>query len=353
MPEKSPLGFTTSLVAAVLAMPFLAAPAAAAPAATGRVLIVISSHGADGGKTRPGFEMDELAQAYAIFADNGLDIQIASPAGGKAEADKFDPQKPYNKRFAADASAMAKLAAARPLSQSRSESFDAVFIIGGKGAMFDLPVNADLKALLASTHDADGVIGAVCHGPAAFINVPLANGRTLASGRRMTGFSNAEEMLFGKQWAAQFPVLLEDGLRGAGASFSAAPMMLSHVVTDGRLVTGQNPYSTPQAAEAVVRALGRTPKARTAWADERSIALIQAVIDDRAVAARTQLAADVAGHDVPLIAMWGFYHAKAAGDDRAALTRAIAVMETAAPHFPEPQLAAAIVESRKRLAAMR
>lgn len=328
-------------------------PAIAAPAAPGRVLIIVSGNGADAGKTRPGFEMDELTQAYAVFSDNGLAIEIASPAGGTVEADKFDPAKPYNQRFLADAPAVAKLAATRPLAQVRNEKFDAVFIIGGKGAMFDLPVNADLKALLATTHAADGVIGAVCHGPAAFINVPLADGRSLASGRRMTGFSNAEEKMFGKRWAAQFPVLLEDGLRGAGASFSAAPMMLSHAVTDGRLVTGQNPYSTTQAAEAVVRAMGRTPRARTLWPDERSITLIEAVIDGRAAEARSALAADPGGYDVPLIAMWGFYRAKAAGDDRQAVAKALDVMEIAAPHFSQPQLAEAITEARARLATQR
>lgn len=329
------------------------APVVAAPASPGRVLIVVSGNGADAGKTRPGFEMDELAQAYAVFAENGLAIDIASPAGGKVEADKFDPAKPYNKRFLDDATAVNKLAATRSMADVAREKFDGVFIIGGKGAMFDLPVNADLKSLLASTYASVGVIGAVCHGPAALINVPLVDGSKLASGRRMTGFSNAEETLFGKRWAAQFPVLLEDGLRGAGATFSAAPMMLSHVVTDGRLVTGQNPYSTPQAVEAMIRAMGRTPKARTAWADERSIALIQAVVEERGAEARAKLSADPASYDVPLIAMWGFYRAKSVGDDRIGLTRAIEVMEIAVPHYPEPQLAAAITESKARLAAIR
>jgi len=330
-----------------------ATPVIAAPEPKGRVLIVVSGNGADAGKTRPGFEMDELSQAYAVFADNGLAIDIASPIGGKVEADRYDPAKPYNKRFLADAPAAAKLGLTRSMADVRNEKYDAIFIIGGKGAMFDLPVNADLKALLASTYTANGVIGAVCHGPAAFINVPLADGKKLATGRRMTGFSNAEETLFGKRWAAQFPVLLEDGLRGAGASFSAAPMMLSHVVTDGRLVTGQNPYSTTQAAEAVVRATGRTPKARALWPDERSIALIEAVIDGRADEARLGLAAAPGTYDVPLIAMWGFYRAKTAGDDRPGLAKAIEVMEIAAPHYPEPQLATAISENRARLAALR
>lgn len=279
--------------------------ALAASPVLGRVLIVVSGNGADAGKTRPGFEMDELSQAYAVFADNGLAIDIASPAGGKVEADRYDPAKPCNKRFLADAPAVAKLGLTRSMADVHNKKYDAVFIIGGKGAMFDLPVNADLNVLLASTYTAEGVIGAVCHGPAAFINVPLADGKRLASGRRMTGFSNAEETLFGKPWAAQFPVLLEDGLRGAGASFSAAPIMLSHVVTDGRLVAGQNPYSTTQAAEAVVRATGRTPKARARWPDERSIDLIEPVIVGRADEARSSLAAAPEAYDVPLIAMWG------------------------------------------------
>lgn len=318
-----------------------------------RVLIVISGHGADAGKTRPGFEMDELAQAWAVFADNGLAVDIASPAGGMVTADEHDPGKPYNKRFLADAAAVAKLGQTRPLASAAGESYAAVFIVGGKGAMFDLPVNADLKTLLAKTHEAGGVVGAVCHGPAALVNVPLAGGKSLIRGRRITGFSNEEEILFGKRWAPQFPVLLEDGLRGAGGQFSAAPMMLSHVVTDGRLVTGQNPYSTPAAAEAVVRAMGRTPVARQPWADERSIALVGRILAGEGAEARRLLAAKPGDYDVALIAMWGFYRARVAGNDRAALAGAVEVMEIAQPHFAEPRLAAAITEHRTRLAAMR
>lgn len=330
----------------------LAGPAHAAVAEPPkRVLVVVSGHGADGGKTRPGFEMDELAQAYVVFADNGLAIEIASPAGGAVTADTFDPKKPYNKRFLSDKAAVAKLDATRAMADVQNESFGAVFIVGGKGAMFDLPVNAELKTLLAATYARGGVIGAVCHGPAALVNVPLADGSLLTRGRRMTGFSNEEERLFGKKWAVRFPVLLEDGLRGAGAQFSAAPMMLSHVVSDGRLVTGQNPYSTPAAAEAVVRAMGLTPKPRLPWQDERSIALIDAVIAGKGAEAQTRLGADKASYDVPLIAMWGFYRAKAAANDRSALATAVQVMEIAAPHFPEPQLHEAIAQHRARLAA--
>ncbi|WP_439569344.1 type 1 glutamine amidotransferase domain-containing protein [Sphingopyxis sp.] len=314
-----------------------------------RVLLVVSGHGVDGGKTRPGFEMDELSQAYAVFADNGLTVDIASPKGGVVVADRFDPKKSFNSRFAADPVASGKLGATLTLASVRDQKYAAVFVVGGKGAMFDLPVDTDLKALLAQTYDAGGVISAVCHGPAALMNVPMKDGRSLIAGRAVTGFSNEEELLFGKGWIAAFPVLLEDGLRGAGARFSEAPMMLNHVVTDGRIVTGQNPYSTFATAEAVVRALGRKVAPRETLAEERSIALIGRVLAGDAVQARAELAANPAQYDVPLVAMWGFYRAKTPGADRAMLEKAVAVMEIAQPHFAEPQLVTAIAEARGKL----
>lgn len=315
-----------------------------------RVLLVVSSHGADGGKTRPGFEMDELSQAYAVFADNGLTVDIASPAGGVVVADEFDPKKPYNSRFIADPAASAKLASTLALAKAASESYAAVFVVGGKGAMFDLPVNTDLKTLIAQTYEAGGVIGAVCHGPAVLMNVPMKDGTSLIAGRGVTGMSNEEELLFGKRWIPAFPVLLEDGLRGAGARFSEAPMMLNHVVADGRIVTGQNPFSTYSTAEAVLRAMGRKPAPREPFADERSIALIGRMLAGEVAEARQSLKANPAQYDVPLIAAWGLYRSKTPGADRTMIEGAITAMEVALPHYDEPRLVAAIAEARGKLA---
>ena len=327
-------------------------PANATTSANDRVLLVISSNGLDDGKTRPGFEMDELSQAYAVFADNGLQVDIASPSGGTVVADKFNPDKPYNSRFLADPKAVAKLTSTRAITSVGNEKYAAIFIIGGKGAMFDLPVNANLKTMLAATYQAGGVIGAVCHGPAVLMNVPLEGGASLLEGRSVTGFSNEEEALFGKGWAPSFPVLLESGLRGSGAKFSEAPMMLSHVVTDGRLVTGQNPSSTAAAAEAVVKAMGRTLALRQPWADERSIKLLSQMLNDDKAKARASFNADPSLYDVPLIAMWGFFRAQSAGSDRNALTHAVEVMELTTPHFKRPELTSAIAEARSKLATM-
>lgn len=325
--------------------------ATAQPQTPPKVLIVVSGHGADNGKTRPGFEMDELTQAWAVFADNGLAVEIASPAGGAVVADGFDAAKPYNKRFLADAGASAALAATKALASIKTGKYDAVFVVGGKGAMFDLSTSADLKEVILATDAAGGVVGSVCHGPAAFMNLLKKDGSSFIAGRAITGFSNEEEVLFGKRWAAHYPVRLEDGLKGAGARYSAAPMMLSHVVTDGRLVTGQNPFSTPATAEAIVQAMGRTPVSRMAWEDERGIALIGLLLAGKTAEAQARLNRDPAGHDVKLVAMWGYYRTMSAPTDPAVLRQGLAAMELAAPHFKEPKLAAAIVETRQKLAA--
>lgn len=317
-----------------------------------RVLIVVSSNGLDGGKIRPGFEMDELSQAYLIFHDNGLSVDIASPAGGAVVADQFDPAKPYNSRFMADREARAKLDATQSLASIREKDYQAVFIVGGKGAMFDLPIDTDLKAVLSATYEAGGVVNAVCHGPAALMNVPLTNGPNLVDGRAVTGFSNEEEALFGKGWAPAFPILLEDGLRGAGARFSEAPMMLSHVVSDARLVTGQNPFSTSGAAEAVVKAMGRELAPRSAFADERGLQLVAMIVNGEGAQARELLAADPVSYDVQLLAGWGYYRARTPGADRKMLTEAADVMESAMPYYNAPEMTAAIADARSRIAAL-
>ena len=318
-----------------------------------RVLLVVSGYGADEGKTRPGFEMDELTQAYIVFRDNGFTVDIASPEGGPVVADRFNPDKPYNQRFLAEPEAASKLGSTLALKDLGNAQYAAVFIIGGKGAMFDLPISVPLKKLLAETYQAGGVIGAVCHGPAALMNVPMSGGELLLEGRSVTGFSNEEEALFGKGWSPHFPVLLENGLRGSGAVYSEAPIMLNHVVADGRLVTGQNPYSTAAAAEAMIMAMGRPLTPRRPWADERSIALLQQMLDGDKAAARAAFNADPKSYDVPLIAIWGFMRAGSVGADREALTAAVEIMELALPHFDEPELVAAIAEARGKLGAMK
>lgn len=313
----------------------------------GRVLVVVSSEGRDQGKTRPGFEMDEFAQAWAIFRDNGLVVDVASPAGGRAEADRYDAKESFNARLEADSEAMAKLAATLRTDRVQAEDYDAVYVVGGKGAMFDLPADAALRRLLAGIYQRGGVVAAVCHGPAALVDVRLGDGRLLVEGRRLTGFSNEEESVFGKKWAAQYRFQLEDALRARGARWEEAPLMMPRTVVDGRLITGQNPYSTPDVAEAIVRALGRAPVARAPWRDEATMALVQRHLDGDAGVA-VELAADAARFHPQLIGLLGYYQLQVATGEPA-IRDALRIMELAKPYMTEPQLEVGIAEAYWRL----
>lgn len=316
--------------------------------AAGKVLIVVSSEGRDQGKTRPGYEMDEFAQAYLIFRDNGLTVDVASPRGGAAEADKYDPKLAFNARLLEERHGLNQLNETLATSAARAEDYAAVYVVGGKGAMFDLPGDPALQKLLASVYERGGVIAAVCHGPAALVDVRLGDGSYLVAGRAVTGFSNEEEAIFGKRWAKQFRFQLEDALRERGARWREVPLMMPGLAVDGRLITGQNPYSTPAVAEAIVSALGQRPVARTPWRDERSLALVERLLAGERDAAHQALAANLQAYHVQLIGLLGYYQLQAHPEP--ARTRdALAIMQLAAPHMKEPQLRLGIAEAHWRL----
>lgn len=335
-----------STLLAVLPLPALAAPSP--PEGSPRVLLVVSSEGRDQGKTRPGFEMDEFAQAWLILKQNGFDIDVSSPKGGAVEADKYNPDEAFNAAVIADSQAMAKLAATLPTSRLRAADYQGVLVVGGKGAMFDLATDTALHATITQIWQQGGLVAAVCHGPAALAGVRLVDGRPMVDGRAMTGFTEEEEALFGKRWAKEFAFQLEPRMRELGARWQEAPLMMPKVVVDGRLLTGQNPYSTAALADAFVRASGRTPLAREAWRDERSMALVERHLRQRDQQAAQALAQRPDDHHVELIGMLGFYHLKAA-QHASATADALAIMELASPHMDEPRLQVAMAEAHWRL----
>ena len=120
--------------------------------AADKVLLVVSSEGRDQGKTRPGFEMDEFAQAYLIFRDNGWQIDVASPAGGAVQADKYDAKEVFNARLLEDAQAQRQLQQTLATAKARAADYAAVYVIGGKGAMFDLADDKALAGLIAADY---------------------------------------------------------------------------------------------------------------------------------------------------------------------------------------------------------
>ena len=313
-----------------------------------KVLIVVSGEGRDQGKTRPGFEMEEFAQAYLIFRGNGLAVEVASPRGGNAEADKYNPKEAFNAELLEDAEALHKLANTHATAQVNPDDFAAVYVVGGKGAMFDLPADPALRRVISSVYEKGGVVAAVCHGPAALVDVPLSDGSQLISGKRVTGFSNEEEAVFGKRWAKEFPFLLEDAMRARGAQWQEAPLMMPRLVVDGRLITGQNPYSTTAVAEAIVTALGLVPVARQLWRDEATMRLVERLLAGETKAVHDELAADSERFHAELIGLLGYYQLQIAQGDKA-IRDALAIMELATPYMQEPQLKLGIADARWRL----
>ena len=153
--------------------------------------------------------------------------------------------------------------------------YDAVYFVGGKGTMFDFPDNIAIQHLVATMYENNKVIAAVCHGPAALINVKLSNGKYLLEGKTIRDFTNSEELTLIPDAEEVFPFLLQTGLSGRNVNFVAGPDYVSQVSVDGNLITGQNPWSVWQLAEEVVIKLGYTPVPRDFTDEENAAAILK------------------------------------------------------------------------------
>ena len=223
-----------------------------------KILIVLTSHdqlGDTGKKT--GFWLEEFVAPYYVLRDAGTSITLASPKGGQPPDDPKSnlPQNltELTKRVRADNAAQAQLAHTKKLAEVSADDFDAIFYPGGHGPMWDMPDNATSIALIEAFVKAGKPVGAVCHAPAAFVNVRGQDGEYLVKGKRVTGFSNAEEQAVGL--SAVVPFLLEDRLKERGGVYSSGVNWAPHVQVDGKLVTGQNPASSGPAAQALLTLL--------------------------------------------------------------------------------------------------
>ncbi|RKU48815.1 hypothetical protein DL546_006653 [Coniochaeta pulveracea] len=226
-----------------------------------KVLIVLTSHSKLGDTGKPtGWYLPELAHPYDVLVDAGFELTIASPAGGEAPLDPASVEM-----FKEDAASVAFLRNKQlwenttPLADflGKADEFDAIFIPGGHGPMYDLAVDETSQKLIAEFAEKGKVVSSVCHGPAAFVNVRLSDGRHLLEGKTVTGFTNEEEEQVGLTKVV--PFLLEDKLRegvGAGGKFVKADQAWGEkVVVDGKLITGQNPNSAKAVGEALVKAV--------------------------------------------------------------------------------------------------
>jgi putative intracellular protease/amidase len=220
-----------------------------------RVLIVVTNH-AELGKTgaSTGYFLSEVAHPWKVFKEAGFAVDFASPTGGYAPMDpkSFDLEDPINREFWHDLDAVESVVATQSLGNIDPSNYAAIFFAGGHGTMWDFPSSTIVADKITHLYRQGGVVGAVCHGPAAFVDVRM-DGRPLVEGRRIAAFTNAEEDAV--QLTEAMPFLLESKLREQGAEFVGAENFSANVVVDGRLVTGQNPASATGAAEAIVRIL--------------------------------------------------------------------------------------------------
>ena len=223
-----------------------------------KVLIVLTSHdtlGDTGRKT--GFWLEEFAAPYYVFKDAGADITLASPAGGRPpldpKSDEPDFQTDATRRFVADEAANAQLSQTVRLDSVDQKDFDTVFYPGGHGPMWDLAEDADSIALIEAFWAAGKTIALVCHAPGVLHRVKNPEGTPFVEGRRVTGFTNSEEAAVGLTNVV--PFLVEDELIDQGAVFSKVKDWGVHTVVDGRLITGQNPASSTEAARTLLAAL--------------------------------------------------------------------------------------------------
>ena len=220
-----------------------------------KILLVLTSHdqlGNTGRKT--GFWLEEFAAPFFVFRDAGVELTLASPKGGQPpidpKSDLPENQTDAMTRFKKDKTAQEALANTVKLSSVKSEDFDTVFYPGGHGPMWDLAEDPASIALLESFYNADKPIALVCHSPGVLRHV-THKGQPLVKGKRVTGFTNGEEEEV--QLTHVVPFLVEDELLRLGATFEKLANWQPFSVTDGRLITGQNPASSTSTAQALLK----------------------------------------------------------------------------------------------------
>jgi putative intracellular protease/amidase len=225
------------------------------------ILMVLTSHdtlGNTGKKT--GFWLEEFCAPYYTFIDAGASVTVASPKGGKPpldpKSDAPEGQTDFTRRFKNDPKAQTVLASTKKLSDVKAQDYDAIFYPGGHGPLWDLAEDPVSNILIETFYSAGKPVAAVCHGPAVLRHA-LLNGEPIVKGKRVTGFTNSEEEAV--QLTDIVPFLVEDELKRLGGRFEKTADWQSFAITDGHLITGQNPASSTAAAQELIKLLASTP----------------------------------------------------------------------------------------------
>lgn len=219
-----------------------------------KVLFVVTSHDKKGETGQPtGYHLSEVTHPWDVLVNAGYEIDFVSPKGGKAPGTAFDLTDSINKKFWDNKTYRNKIENTKRPSEIDPGDYVAIHFAGGHGAMWDFPDNVALANIAAKIYQHNGVVSAVCHGPAGLINVKLSNGKYLVDGKRINAFTNEEEAAVKLDQIV--PFLLETKLIERGAIFEKSSPWQVHAVTDQRVITGQNPQSAKAVGEAVLEQL--------------------------------------------------------------------------------------------------
>lgn len=219
-----------------------------------KILFVVTSHDKKGATGEPtGYYLSEVSHPWEVLHNAGYEIDFVSPKGGKAPVDGFDLSDPINKKFWEDEKYRNRIENTLKPSEVKTEEYVAIHYAGGHGAMWDFAGNEALAVIATKIYENNGIVSAVCHGPAGLVNIRLSNGKYLVDGKKVNAFTNEEEA--GVKLENVVPFLLEDKLIERGAKFEKSGLWQTHVTVDERLVTGQNPQSAKEVGEAVLTEL--------------------------------------------------------------------------------------------------
>ena len=316
------------------------------------ILMVISGHASQSKDNKTenshaGYEFDEFAKAYLVFKENNIKVAVASPQGGKVNASEFDANRHFNKTVLADAHAMKILEQSLSFTEVNSSNYQGVFVIGGNGAMYDLPDNIKLQKIIADIYENKGSVAAVCHGPAALVNVTLSDGSYLVTDRKVNSFTNNEENSVNKDDSVKFSFKLETKLRQRGGKFESSPLLMAHTVVDNRLITGQNQHSTGVTATEFLRSLGVNNVKKPDFKDEDSMVIVRRILsgDNSAIVEFHQ---NTAKYLPDLIAMYANGYARAA-QNNSDIEKAVILMEMAMQHWQHPRLSLSLAQNLLKL----
>lgn len=219
-----------------------------------KILFVVTSHDKKGDTGEDtGYYLGEVSHPWEVLHKAGYEIDFVSPKGGTPPVDGFDLKDTVNKEFWENKEYKTKIDHSLEPSEVKPEHYSTIFYAGGHGAMWDFADNTELAKIASIIYENGGIVAGVCHGPAGLVNIKLNNGKYLVDGKKINAFTNEEESEV--KLTNVVPFLLEDKLKERGAKFEKSGLWQNHVVTDQRMITGQNPQSAKSVGEAILSEL--------------------------------------------------------------------------------------------------